>query len=146
MLQEGKWQWQWWFLLQGCFFFFCPPLESQRGGHSEYHDQLVWAVTPSSVWLCVCQEDRCWQNVCWRGGARGPCFLGHAEVLHCGAVWTGLRFGTEVASSPIAPLVLLQALSFPSSLSTAQQVSRCSYLALFFFLLLLGLTEELKKK
>lgn len=35
---------------------------------------LAWAVSLSVSRLGICREDDCWQEVCWRGGARVPRF------------------------------------------------------------------------
>lgn len=122
-------------------FFFFFPVESQRGAN------LPWPAGMGS------HPEQCLTTYLWgrrvfgaecllERGSSWSLFLGDAEVRHCGAVWAGLHFGTEVASSPDAPMALLQGLGFPYSHSTAQQVPRHSYLALFLFLLPLGLTEQ----
>lgn len=127
------------FCYKAVFFFF--PVESQRGAN------LPWPAGMGS------HPEQCLTTYLWgrrvfgaecllERGSSWSLFLGDAEVRHCGAVWAGLHFGTEVASSPDAPMALLQGLGFPYSHSTAQQVPRHSYLALFLFLLPLGLTEE----
>lgn len=43
-------------------------------GESSLVYLLAWAVSLSVTRSCICQEDDCWQKVCWRGGAPVPRF------------------------------------------------------------------------
>lgn len=96
-------------------------------GEANLECSLTWAVSLSPSRGNICQEDDCWQKVCWRGRATLPRFykmqrcrnLEIQPYAWCHVSWVGFWYWGSPGSAP-RPVFSL----FPQCCIPCQKVSR----------------------